>query len=111
MVDAAKTAEAVGSGLLPVFATPSMIALMEETAHRSVASYIPNGSTTVGILINIQHIKPTALGKKVFCISKLDKTDGRRLFFSVEAYDEDGKIGFGTHERSIVDTERFMAKL
>jgi predicted thioesterase len=105
------TAMTFGSGLLDVFATPAMIALMEETSHLSIGSYLPKGYASVGTELNVKHIKATPIGMKVFCTSKLQKVEGRRLLFSVEAYDEVGKIGEGTHERFIVETERFMSKI
>ena len=105
------TAKKYGSGLLDVFATPAMIALMEETSHRSVESFLPDGFTTVGTEVKIKHIKATPIAMKVFCRSILQKVDGRRLFFTVEAFDEVGKIGEGSHERFIVDADRFMEKI
>jgi predicted thioesterase len=111
VVSSSNTAKAYGSGLLDVFATPAMIALMEETSHRSIEPFLPSGYATVGTEINIKHIKATPLAMKVFCHSILQKVEGRRLFFVLEAYDEVGKIGEGTHERFIVETARFMDKI
>ena len=104
------TAAAVGSGALPVFATPYMIALMEKTAWKSVAPYLEEGCGTVGTLLNVTHDAPTPLGMKVWCESELTEIDGRRLVFSVAAFDETGKIGGGSHERFIVPNEKFQAK-
>ncbi|MDR1846818.1 MAG: thioesterase family protein [Bacteroidales bacterium] len=111
VVKESNTAIASGSGLLPVFATPAMIALMEETAHQSIAKHLPSGFTSVGTKVSINHIKATPLGIKVICHSKLVKVDGRRLCFEVKACDEAGLIGNGTHERFIVEAERFMNKI
>lgn len=105
------TAKAYGSGLVEVFATPAMIALMENTAHTSVNDFLPEGFATVGTYLNIEHSKATPLGKKVWCKSVLESQDGRKLFFSVTAYDETGIIGKGTHERFIINIENFMEKL
>lgn len=104
-------ASAVGSGGLDVFATPSMIALMENAAMNAVAPYLPEGSTTVGSEINTTHIKPSALGTDVYATATLAAVEGRKLLFNVEAGDASGTIGKGTHVRFIVDIERFMAKL
>lgn len=104
------TAQALGSGLLPVFATPAMVALMEGTASESVAPFLEEGCTTVGTALNIKHISATPVGMRVHCESTLTEIDGRRLVFSVTAYDECGEIGSGTHERFIIKSEKFMAK-
>lgn len=105
-----KTAASVGSGLLDVFATPQMIALMEATASESVAPYLDEGSTSVGTLVNVSHVAATPVGMTVRCESELTEVEGRKLVFNVKAYDECGLIGEGTHERFIVFSEKFMAK-
>ena len=105
-----KTALTVGSGLLEVFATPAMIAMMEETASMSVAPALAEGSTTVGTLVNVSHVAATPVGAPVWCETELLEVDGRKLTFSVKAYDNAGLIGDGTHERFIVFSEKFMAK-
>ena len=110
MVEEGNCASAVGSGLLKVFATPAMIALMEKTAWMSVAPELGEGEGTVGTLLNVTHDAPTPIGMKVWCESTLEKVDGRRLVFSVEAFDEKGRIGGGRHERFIVGNEKFQAK-
>ncbi|OPZ97029.1 MAG: Fluoroacetyl-CoA thioesterase [Bacteroidetes bacterium ADurb.Bin408] len=105
------TAARYGSGLIEVFATPAMIGLMEATAQQSVMSHLPPGSITLGTEVNIKHLKATPIGKKVICYSELKVVDGRRLEFSVQAFDEEGEIGCGTHTRFIVDKEKFINKL
>ena len=105
-----KTAAAVGSGLLDVFATPQMIALMEATASESVAPHLDEGSTSVGTLVNVSHVAATPVGMTVRCESELIEFEGRKLVFTVKAYDECGLIGEGSHERFIVFSEKFMAK-
>lgn len=107
----ANCASAVGSGGLDVFATPSMVALMENAAMNAVAPFLPEGSTTVGVEINTTHIKPSALGAVIEATATLTAIEGRKLLFNVEARDAIGTIGKGTHVRFIVDIERFMAKL
>lgn len=105
-----KTAKTVGSGLLEVFATPAMIALMEEVASESVAPALAEGSTTVGTLVNVAHVAATPVGAPVWCETELIEVEGRKLTFTVKAYDNAGLIGEGTHERFIVFSEKFMAK-
>lgn len=105
------TAKSFGSGLLEVFATPAMINMMENTAHKSVADFLPEGTSTVGTHVDVAHIKATPMGMIVRCCSKLVAIDGRKLTFQVEAYDESEKIGEGTHTRFIIDIQKFMSKL
>ncbi|MBQ8836727.1 MAG: thioesterase family protein [Clostridia bacterium] len=105
-----KTAEKVGSGLLPVYATPAMIALMEKCASECVAPYIEEGKSSVGTMLNVKHLSASPLGINITCTATLTEIDGRRLVFSLEASDEKGVIGEGTHERFIIDIDRFMSK-
>lgn len=104
------TAAAVGSGLLEVFATPAMIALMEKTACNSVMPFLEEGCGTVGTELNVKHVAATPVGMTVTCESELIEADGRRLVFKVAAFDEAGMIGEGTHERFIVNNEKFQNK-
>ncbi len=110
MVTEECTAKAVGSGSLDVFATPAMIALMEETAWKSVAALLDPGYGTVGIRLEVTHDAPTPLGARVTCESELVQVDGRKLTFEVRAYDEKGSIGKAVHERFIVEEGSFMEK-
>ena len=110
MVTNENTAKTMGSGTLDVFATPAMIALMENTAYESVASELEEGSGTVGTALNVRHVAATPVGMKVTCETELIKVDGRALTFSVKAFDEKGLIGEGEHERFIVFNEKFQAK-
>ena len=105
------TALAMGSGSLHVFATPSMIALMEQAACNAVAACLDEESTSVGTLVNITHDAATGMGKKVTAPATLTAVEGRKLVFEITAADEDKQIGKGTHERFIVNKEKFMAKL
>lgn len=105
-----KTAENVGSGLLPVYATPAMIALMEKCASECVAPYIEDGKSSVGTMLNIKHVAASPIGIEITCTATLTEVDGRRLVFNLEAYDSKGLIGEGTHERFVIDVDRFMAK-
>ena len=110
VVTEALTAKAMGSGELPVYATPAMVTLVEETAWKSVAPALEPGQGTVGTKLDLAHLAATPLGRKVRCETELIEIDRRRLTFSAVIYDEAGKIGEGTHERFIVDNERFLAK-
>ena len=105
------TAARIGSGLVRVFATPMMIALMESTCADSVAAYLESGQGTVGTHVNVSHCAATPVGMKVRCESELLEIDRRRLVFKVTASDERGLIGEGTHERFIIDSAKFQAKV
>ena len=105
------SAARVGSGLVDVFATPMLVALVEQTCYESVLPHLEVGQGTVGTLVNISHVSATPVGHRVWCDSELTEVDRRRLVFSVKAYDEAGLIGEGTHERFVIDTEKFMAKI
>ncbi len=111
LVDAAKTAKAMGSGDMDVFATPAMVALMENAAMGAVAPQLPEGSATVGTLLDVRHMRATPAGEVVTARAELIDVDGRRLVFEVSASDSKGIVGSGTHERFIVDRERFLSKL
>ncbi len=104
------TAEAVGSGMLPVYATPMMIALIEATASQSVAPFLEDGKSTVGTHLDIAHSAPSPIGIEVTCETELIEIDRRRLVFTVVVRDSAGEIGSGKHERFIVDNEKFLSK-
>ena len=109
-VGADNTALAMGSGDMEVFATPAMVALMEEAAWKCVAPELEPGMGTVGTLMNVQHTSATPLSMHVTAECELTEVDNRRLVFTVKAFDEAGPIGSGTHERFIVKDEKFVAK-
>lgn len=109
-VTASETALAAGSGTLEVFATPYMAALMEKAACSSLAPYLEKGESSVGTKLNISHISATPVGMMVRAQSVVTEVDGRKITFDVSAYDEKGLIGQGSHERYIIDSERFMKK-
>ncbi len=104
------SAKAMGSGTLAVFATPAMVALMEGCAAESVSNLLEKGITTVGIQMTAEHLSATPLGMQVCCKSTLIRMEGRKLTFSLEVFDEAGLIGRGTHERFMVEPERFLEK-
>lgn len=109
-VNESNTAKAMGSGTLDVFATPALIALLEETCWRSVADELEEGCGTVGTLLEVKHTAPTPVGMEVTCESTLIEVDGRRLVFHVIARDTKGLVGEGNHERFVIQNEKFQTK-
>ena len=110
LVAEANTAAAVGSGLVPVFATPYMIALMENAAANSLLPYLAQDEGTVGTHLDVAHTSATPIGMKVWAETTVTAVEGKKITFEVAAYDEAGEIGRGTHERFIIKPERFLAK-
>ena len=106
-----RCAGAVGSGELDVFATPAMIALIEETAWRSVAPELEPGQGTVGTALDVRHLSATPVGLRVRCETELTELDRRRLVFTVKVYDPFGLVGEGTHERFVIQYEKFMKRV
>lgn len=104
------TAKKMGSGVMDVFATPAMLALMEKTAFTSVIPHLNEGCGSVGTKVEIEHIAPSPVGMKITCDSELIAIEGRKLVFKVEAYDSKGLIGKGTHERFLVENVKFQEK-
>ena len=104
------TARVFGSGELEVLATPKMIALMEEASYKCVSDGLDAGASTVGTYLDVKHLAATPVGMSVKVESELTEVDGRRLVFSVKAYDEAGLIGEGKHERFVIFAEKFVAK-
>lgn len=100
----------VGSGLVKVYATAMMIALIEKAAVLSVEPYLEKGQGSVGTLVNVSHCSATPVGMRVWADTELIEVDRRRLVFKVSAHDERGLIGEGTHERFIIDCEKFQHK-
>lgn len=106
----ANTAKTMGSGTLDVFATPAMVALIEQTAYTSIESELEPGWGSVGTSLNIQHLSATPVGMTVTATTELVEVDRRRLVFHAEVYDKKGLVGKGTHERFLVENEKFQAK-
>jgi len=104
------TASNLGSGALPVYGTPYMIAFMEGTSRKCVQPYLEEGCGTVGTMVNVKHLSASPVGMKITCRATLIEVDRRRLLFEVKAYDDDGLIGEGTHERFIINNDKFMQK-
>ena len=111
VVEHEDTAAVYGSGALEVFATPAMIALMEKTCLESVCSKIGEGNTTVGIAVNIKHLKASPVGSAIRCDAQLIEVDRKRLVFEVRCFEGETLIGEGIHERFVVDSEKFMGKI
>lgn len=105
-----KTAKVMGSGTLDVFATPSMVALMEQTAAESVQSLLDDGVTSVGTKINVEHLAADPIGIEVTCESILTEVDGRKLCFDIVVSDKHGIVGKAYHERFLIKSESFMNK-
>jgi len=105
------SAKSYGSGLIEVFATPAMVALMEKTALQLVMPFLEEGMNTVGTEISVKHVKATPMGKRVQSYAKLIEANGPKLVFEVEAYDEDGLIGKGIHKRYVINEQEFMNSL
>ena len=110
-VDEAVTAVKMGSGDMPVLATPAIMALMENAAMLAVADHLPEGCTTVGGHIASSHVKPSKLGDTVTATATVSRVEGKKIEFKVEAYCGDTLLGEGTHLRFIVDKEKFMSRL
>lgn len=111
MVTEKNTAVAMGSGILKVYATPAMCALIEKAASDLMDTLVEAGNTTVGISLNIAHTAATPVGMKVTATAEIIGVEGRKISFKITAYDEAGEIGTGTHERFIVGAEKFQSKV
>ena len=110
-VESSATAAAMGSGDMPVLATPALVALMENAAMLAASTLLDEGYTTVGASIEVKHLLPSPMGATVHATAVLSEQDGRRLTFEITAVDGDKTIGTATHTRYIVNRERFMSKL
>lgn len=105
------TAQAVGSGSLPVFATPMMIALMEQTACLVIQDNLEEGETSVGTGINVSHDFPTGVGKKLIAKARVTALLGRKIEFEVSVSDGERTVGKGSHSRFLVDADKFLMKM
>jgi predicted thioesterase len=111
MVTPELTANRIATGVVEVYATPQMIALMEKASSETVQPFLAPGQSTVGTLVNVTHIAATPIGHTVRAEAELAEVEGRRLVFRVAAYDEFEKIGEGRHERFIIDEDRFLNRV
>jgi len=105
------TAPRVGSGLVHVLATPVMINLFEAAALDALDKHLPPGYQSLGTVLNVRHIAATPVGMKVFSVARIAKIEGRTVFLHVEAHDERELIGDGTHERVVVNVEKFSQRV
>jgi len=111
VVKDANTAKAVGSGSLDVFATPMMIALMEEAACNCLADVLEEGQSSVGTQISVDHTSASPLGVEITATATIKSVDGRKVIFELSAHESKNEIGKGIHTRFIIDVTRFIAKL
>ena len=110
LVERQNTAKEMGSGSLLVYATPSMVALMEAAACNAIAEALPEGQTSVGTEMHVSHIAATPVGMEVHAEAEVVAVDGRLITYKIEAFDESGKIGEASHKRALILTERFLDK-
>lgn len=110
VVTEADTARRLGSGIVDVLGSPRLVALCEEACCNAVAGSLDEGTTTVGMRIQFDHLQPTPVGAEVIAEAVLEKIDGRRLKFTVSASDPGGLVAAGKITRVLVDVDRFMSK-
>lgn len=110
-VTADMCANALGSGSLPVYATPSLIALLEAASCAAIDSCLDAGRTTVGIEINVKHLSATPIGERVTAMAEVTRIEGKRIIFEVRAWDEHELVATGNHSRYLIDAEAFMSRL
>lgn len=110
MVDESNIASKVGSGLVDVFATPMMVALLELASARCIERFLDDGQVSVGTRVDVEHSGATPIGMKVTAVAKVSAVDRRRVDFSVVIEDEAGEVGRGVHTRFIVDKAKFTEK-
>ena len=110
LVEREDSAKEVGSGSLLVYATPCMVALMEGAACEAIESSLKDSETTVGTMLNIEHISATPVGLEVRAEAVVTAVEGKVITFEIHAYDEAGEIGKGTHKRVIVNAQKFLDK-
>ena len=111
IVEEIHLAQHVGSGSARVLATPWMIGFMERTSHRLIASHLPDGYSSVGVMVHIRHLAPSLLGSTIKVEAEVLSLEGTRVMLKIQAWDEVDLIGDGTHERFIIDVERYLKRL
>jgi predicted thioesterase len=110
-VEEQHTAAHVGSGTVRVLATPWMIAFMEITARKLLDEHLPDGYSSVGVLVNVRHLAPASLGSQVIANARVQDVDGNRVTLAVEVREGDKRIGAGLHERHVIEVERFLKRV
>lgn len=111
LVSREMTAKHLGSGSAEVLSTPTMILLMEEVARRLADEHLPEGKTTVGVAVNVRHVKAVPVGEEVVVRAEVMAVEGRRVMYWVEARWGDKLVGYGYHERAVIDVEEFSKRL
>ncbi len=110
-VTEAQSARHIGSGAVRVFATPAMIALMEQAAVDAIDKLLPEGQASVGTALNVRHLAATPVGQQVRARAEVTAVDGRQVTFNVQAWDEAELIGEGTHTRFVIDVARYLQRV
>lgn len=105
-----QTAKAMGSGDLDVFATPAMVAFIENTAKNALAPYLDDGESSVGTNMEVRHLAASPVGMEVTCSVELAEVDRKRVLYHFDVHDQSGEIGLGKHERFVVDSDKFLKK-
>ncbi|HEX7976792.1 MAG TPA: thioesterase family protein [Anaerolineales bacterium] len=111
VVETQHSAAHIGSGSLRVLATPVMISFMESTSHRLLAQHLPQGYSSVGVLVNVRHLAPTPLGSTVRVRSEVQALEGSRVIFRLQAWDSTELVGEGEHQRMVIDEARFLRRV
>ncbi|MBI2940760.1 MAG: thioesterase family protein [Chloroflexi bacterium] len=111
IVDQSNTASALGTGALPALSTSALVQLMERAAVNAVRRHLEENEETLGAAIDVRHLAPTPVGRRVRAEATVTAVDGRRITFAVAAFDSAGPVGEGTHQRVIVDRDQFIWKL
>jgi predicted thioesterase len=101
----------MGSGTVPVFATPAMVALMERAAVNALRRHLDDGQDSVGVAVDVRHLAATPVGKRVRAEAEVSAVEGKRITFAVRAFDAVEKVGEGTHQRVLIDREQFIWKV
>ena len=101
----------IGSGSVQVLSTPSMIAFMEITSLKLMDAHLPEGHSSVGARVDVRHLAPSPVGAKVRVRAEITAVDGRKVELSVNAWEGEEHIGTGTHQRTVIDVERFLGRL
>ena len=110
-VEEQQTAAHVGSGALRVLATSSMIGFMESVSHRLLAQRLPQGYSSVGVMVEVRHLAPTPMGEQVRVRSEVVGIEGSRVEFTIQAWDAQEKIGEGRHQRAVIEQARFLRRV
>lgn len=111
IVNETNTASKLGSGSVPVFGTPALVALMERAAINALRPHLDEGQDSVGVSVNVKHLAATPMGKRVRAEAEVTAVEGKKITFAVRAFDSQEKVGEGVHERVLIDREAFIWKI